>query len=77
MQKQTIALIFGVSLPLLVGGGYLLSQGNISDNKTSANNNNNSNDNFRLAVNKAMNAAILTQTAKTNSQWQQVANDWA
>ncbi len=76
MQKQTIALIFGVSLPLLVGGGYLLSQGNISGNKTSPNNNNNTNDNFRLAVNKATNASILTQTAKSNSQWQQVTNDW-
>jgi outer membrane protein OmpA-like peptidoglycan-associated protein len=33
-------------------------------------------DPFAAAINTAMNAAVLTQTAKTQAEWQQVANQW-
>ncbi|NET52712.1 MAG: hypothetical protein F6K09_29750, partial [Merismopedia sp. SIO2A8] len=31
---------------------------------------------FRLAVNKAMNAADLTQSAQSSQEWNQVATNW-
>jgi hypothetical protein len=35
-----------------------------------------STDNFRLAVNQAMDAAKLTQSAKSPDEWQEVVNQW-
>jgi YVTN family beta-propeller protein len=67
MKNKSKLILLGLSLPIAISAGYFFFNNQVSSNQSES---------FRQAVNKAMNAAVLTQKAQSQTEWQQVVNDW-